>query len=77
MVQVHCKPGPPRQPLPDWPQGIRKETSSVNKNIPRQVNNPETPVEPTNSKSLQRIIINDAKTISEEVVNNIEYNGID
>ena len=31
-----------------------------------QVNNPETPVEPANSKSSQGITINDAKTISEE-----------
>ena len=42
-----------------------------------QINNPETPVEPANSKNSQGIIINDAKRISEEVFNNIEYNGID
>ena len=36
-----------------------------------QVNNPETPVEPVDSKSSQGIIINDPKTISEEAFNNI------
>ena len=62
-VQSHI---PPKQPLPSWLQGIRKESSSVNKNIVMQVNNPETPVEPMNSKSSQGIIISNAKTISKE-----------
>ena len=63
---------PPRQPPSGWPKGIREETSAVNKNIPMQVNNPKTPIEPMNSKSSQGIIISDAKTISEEVFNNID-----
>ena len=37
-----------------------------------QVNNTESPVEPSNSRSSQGIIIKDAKSISEKAFTNID-----
>ena len=51
---------------------IELNTSLQMQGILAKLHNPETPVEPANGKSSQGIIINDAKTISEETFNNIE-----